>query len=176
MASCVVEHHAHKVGLGETGYTAPTRNGRPQGGGNVLKGGGPSNTTVWFGNVGPFGGNVEEGRRVTRRVPQTDHGEVTVVDRIRHVGDDRGGSIAGSGENTVGDDLYIGIRKATVAQWVTLQPILEVCAGEKGCEGGGLSREAWWLQEATEKQLQATLERISWEEKKRRRLRERYLQ
>ena len=53
---------------------------------------------------------------------------------------------------------YIGILQATVAQWVALRPIFEVCAGENGYDGGGLRREAWWRQEASEKQLRATLE------------------
>ena len=39
---------------------------------------------------------------------------------------------------------YIWIRKATVARWVALQLISEVHAGEKGYEGGGWRREAWW--------------------------------
>ena len=29
---------------------------------------------------------------------------------------------------------YIGIRQATVAQWVEIHPLLEVCAREKGYE------------------------------------------
>ena len=37
---------------------------------------------------------------------------------------------------------YIGRRQATVTQWVTLQPIFEVCAVDKGYKGGELSREA----------------------------------
>ena len=36
---------------------------------------------------------------------------------------------------------YIVIRQATVAQWVAVRPIFEVCAGEKGYKGGGLWRE-----------------------------------
>ena len=56
---CSEEHHACKVGLGETGDTAPTGRGRPQGGGNVLQGGGSSDTPVWVGDVGPFCSNGE---------------------------------------------------------------------------------------------------------------------
>ena len=52
---------------------------------------------------------------------------------------------------------YIGRRKATVAQWVALRPLLEVCAREKGYEGGGCRRASWWRQEAKEKQLWSTL-------------------
>ena len=63
---------------------------------------------------------------------------------------------------------YIEQRQATVAQWVALRPLFEVCARETGYEGGGWMRKVWWRQEATEKQLQATLE-DSREAKRRRR-------
>ena len=42
---------------GDTGDTALTGRGMPQGGGNFLQGGGTSNTTVWFGDVGTFSVN-----------------------------------------------------------------------------------------------------------------------
>ena len=60
-----MEHHARKVGLGETRETAPTGRGRPQGDGNVLQGGGSGNTTAWVKDVGPLCRNVEEGGRGT---------------------------------------------------------------------------------------------------------------
>ena len=44
---------------------------------------------------------------------------------------------------TQSEITYIGRRQATVAQLVALQPILEVCAGEKGYKGVGRRREAW---------------------------------
>ena len=56
---------------------------------------------------------------------------------------------------------YMGRQQETVAQWVELRPISEVCAGEKGYKGGGCRREAWWHQEATETQLRANLEGVS---------------
>ena len=65
MAGCAAEHHAQKVSLGETGGTAPTGRGRTEGVGNFLQGGGAGNYTVWVGDVGPFGGNGEEGGRDT---------------------------------------------------------------------------------------------------------------
>ena len=34
-------------------------------------------------------------------------------------------------------------RQATVAQRVMLRPIFEVCAGDKGCEGGGRRMKDW---------------------------------
>ena len=39
---------------------------------------------------------------------------------------------------------YIDKRQATVAEWVALRPIFEVCAKETGYEGGGKLREPWW--------------------------------
>ena len=71
---------------------------------------------------------------------------------------------------------YIGRRQTTMAEWVALRPLYEVCAKEKGYEGGGRRREAWWRQEATEKQLWATLAGISQEDKRRRQLGERVTQ
>ena len=43
-----------------------------------------------------------------------------------------------------------------------------MCAGEKGYEGGGLRREAWWHQEATEKQLRETFKGVSQEANRKR--------
>ena len=71
---------------------------------------------------------------------------------------------------------YIGRRQTTVAQWVALRPTFEVCNGEKGYKGGGLRKEAWWRQEATEKQLWYTLAGVSQEASRRRRQGERITQ
>ena len=65
MVGCAAEHHARKVGLGETGDTATTVRGRNQGIGNFLQGGGAGDSTVWVRDVGTFGDNVEEGGRDT---------------------------------------------------------------------------------------------------------------
>ena len=59
---------------------------------------------------------------------------------------------------THSDSIYIEQRKATVAQWVALRPLFEVCERKTGYEGGGWRRKVWWRQEATEKQLRVTLE------------------
>ena len=48
------------------------------------------------------------------------------------------------GEGTQPLQTYIGRRQATVAEWVSLRPIFEVCAKETGYEGGGRLREPWW--------------------------------
>ena len=64
---------------------------------------------------------------------------------------------------------YIGIIQGAMAQWVAMRPILEVCARDTGCEGGGLRREEWWRQEVPETQIRETLEETSWESSRRRR-------
>ena len=53
----------------------------------MLQGGCPSDTTVWFGDLGPFDRNGEEGRKGIYRVPQKYHREVIVADRRQDVGD-----------------------------------------------------------------------------------------
>ena len=65
-----------------------------------------------------------------------------------------------SSRNTVNDDLYRA-HQETMAQLVALGPIFDVCVGENGYDEGGRRREAWWQQEATEKQIWATLEGLS---------------
>ena len=45
---------------------------------------------------------------------------------------------------------YIDKRQATVAEWVALWPIFEVCAKEKVYEGGEKLRKLWWRQEDVE--------------------------
>ena len=47
--------------------------------------------------------------------------------------------------------IYVERQQTTVAQWVALRPLFEVCARETGYEGGGRRRKVWWRQEATEK-------------------------
>ena len=61
-----------KAGLCETRDTSVTGRGGTQGGSNVLQGGGTRDITVLFGDVGPFGGNGEEYKKVTQRLPQID--------------------------------------------------------------------------------------------------------
>ena len=56
---------------------------------------------------------------------------------------------------------YIDRRQATVAGWVALCPILEVCDREMGYEGGGRCREPWWRQTAARKHMSVMLKEIS---------------
>ena len=58
------------------------------------------------------------------------------------------------------DATYIGRIQGTVAQWVALWKIFEVCARETGYEGAGQKRDTCWHQEAPDTQLRATLEEI----------------
>ena len=55
---------------------------------------------------------------------------------------------------------YIDKRQATVAEWVALRPIFEVCTKETGNGGGGKLRNPWWRQEAAAQQLEARLKNI----------------
>ena len=56
---------------------------------------------------------------------------------------------------------YLYRRQEIVAEWVTLQPIFEVCVRQTGYKGGENLWEPWWRQAAAEKQLKVTLEEIS---------------
>ena len=48
---------------------------------------------------------------------------------------------------------YINKRQATLADWLTLRPILKVCANETGYNEGGRFLETWWQQATAEKYL-----------------------
>ena len=55
---------------------------------------------------------------------------------------------------------YIYRRQATVAEWGSLRPILEVCDRETGYEGEGRCREPWWRQTTPRKHLSDMLKDI----------------
>ena len=55
---------------------------------------------------------------------------------------------------------YTDRRQTTVAEWVELRPILEVCDRETSYKGGGRCREPWWRQTADRKYLSARLKEI----------------
>ena len=67
------------------GLGAPLRQerGGPQGVRNILQGGVTSNINVWFVDLGPFGGNGEEGRRITHIFSQIYHGEASAANNRR---------------------------------------------------------------------------------------------
>ena len=94
------------IGLGDTGDTAPTGRGRTQGVGNFLQGGGSENSTVWVGDVGPFGGNGEEGGGDTHLVPSEGHWESSEAVKRRDIWDARGGKRTGDSGNPFGEDLH----------------------------------------------------------------------
>ena len=56
-----------------------------------------------------------------------------------------------------GAATYIGQRQGRVAQWVTLGPIFNVCAREKGFEGQGRWRRPWCRRETTYEISRATM-------------------
>ena len=119
-----------KVGLGETGGTTLKVRGRPQGGRNVLQGGGSSGPTVWIEHVGNFGSNVEEGGRDAHRVPHKYLREESLVGRIQYVGHTRFGRSARGSGNKVGNDLHREMtgNRGTVGGATTT--IRSVCKGE----------------------------------------------
>ena len=67
--------------------------------------------------------------------------------------------------------IYVERRQATLAQWLALRFLFEVCAREIWCKGGGKSKQAWWRKVLSEKQFNATpadsqkakRRRIGWE-------------
>ena len=135
MAGGKAKNNALKVGLGEAGDTATTRRVGPQGVENVLQGGGTSEITVWFGDLGPFGGNGEKGRRSTHDFSQTNHGEVSAADSRRDIGDALGRSSAGSGRNTAVNELYMETTSNRDTVGGVATNIQSVCRGE-GIQGG----------------------------------------
>ena len=95
-----------KVGLGETGGTALTGGGIIQGDGIFLQGGGSGYSIAWVGDVINFGGNGEEVRRDTNRVPATDHREESNAVKRKDMGDVGGGRRTRGSGNAVGEDLH----------------------------------------------------------------------
>ena len=63
---------------------------------------------------------------------------------------------------------YIDKRQMTVAEWVALRPIIEICDRETGYKGGGRRCEPWWRKTAAWKELSTRLEEISAAERARR--------
>ena len=55
---------------------------------------------------------------------------------------------------------YTDRRQTTVAEWVELRPILEVCDRDTSYKGRGRCREPWWRQTADRKYLSARLKEI----------------
>ena len=57
-----------------------------------------------------------------------------------------GAEVTREGLGNQSESIYIEQQQATVAQWVALRPLFEVCARETGYEGGEWRREVWWRQ------------------------------
>ena len=131
MDGCAAEHHAHKVGLGETGDTVLTGWGRTQVARKFLQGGSTGDSIVWIRDVGLFVVNGEEGRGDTHGVPATDHWKVVKVIRRWGMGDTRGGRRTRGSRNQVGEDLhrYTAGNRGAVGGSKSL--ILGVCKGDR---------------------------------------------
>ena len=83
------------------------------------------------------------------------------------MGDTQGGSIAGSGKNTVGNNLH----RYTTGDSGTVGGNAAEFRGVRrrgGLCGGGGRRDAWWSQEEAKIPLMSTLDEISREAKMRR--------
>ena len=52
-------------------------------------------------------------------------------------------------------------RQATLAEWVAIRPIFDVCSRETGYEEGRRLRVPWWRQKAEENKLRVAVESIS---------------
>ena len=76
MAGCVAKHHGRKVILGEARDTTLTVEGRSQGVGKFLQGGGAGDYIVWVGNVGPFVINGKEDIGEAHGGPVNDHRKI----------------------------------------------------------------------------------------------------
>ena len=92
--------------------------------------------------MGPFGVNGKEGRgdflqlitgKTSRRLGYRTW-ETTGTKDVRET------------ERTQSARIYIEQRQETVAQWVALRPLFQVCTREIGYEGGERRRKAWWRQ------------------------------
>ena len=63
-----------------------------------------------------------------------------------------------AGTQTLG--TYIDKRQVTVAKWVALIPILEICDRETDYEVGERHHKLWWQKTVARKQLSETLKEI----------------
>ena len=70
--------------------------------------------------------------------------------RLKQLGDEiwetPGAEGTREGLGNQSESIYIEQQQATVAQWVALCSLFEVCTREKGYEGGGRRKKVWWRQ------------------------------
>ena len=121
--------------MGEARNTTPMGGGRSQGVGKFLQGCFAGNSIVLVRNLGPlasmakriYGMHTNFLPMITRkRAKQLEDGtwETPGAEGIREAA------------GTQLDRIYIERCQTTVAQWVALRPLFEVCARETGYEGG----------------------------------------
>ena len=66
--------------------------------------------------------------------------------------------LQGAGTQTI--RTYVDRRQVTVAEWMSIRPIFDLCVRDTGYEGGGRLWVPWWRQKAVEDQLKVTVEAI----------------
>ena len=126
---------------------------------HVLSGGVTGSPPFWGRDLGFVGGYVQESGGVHVGFLRNITGQRAVRQKEgtwRQVAEDR--VLEKAGTQSLG--AYIDRRQATVAEWVILYPMLEVCNRQTGYKGGGRLRDPWWRQTAAIKQLSATLKCI----------------
>ena len=84
-----------------TGKDAETIRGGHLVCGNVLQGGGTSDSIFWLRVVGPFSSNGKYDIRDAHRVTTIDHMEVSASESIRDVADTGGGGSSGDSRDSV---------------------------------------------------------------------------
>ena len=109
--------------------------------------------------MGADGINDAKSRGHTHGIPTAGDREEGKKDRGRDLAQGGIGKYAAGGEKKTLMD-YINKRQATVAEWVDLRPIFEVCKNVIGYEGGGRFLEPWWRHAAAEQHLKASLKDI----------------
>ena len=66
--------------------------------------------------------------------------------------------LKGAGTQTL--SKYVDRLQATVAEWVAIRPIFDVCVRDTGYEGWGILWVPWWRQKSAENRLRVTVEEI----------------
>ena len=145
-------HQQGAGGLAEVGKYVATGGGRQLVVGPVLQGGDSGGLSIRVGVLGDVrrddAGDGGIPRGVFKALRQTDGTwETTASEDVLRT----------TGKKSVTE--YIGCRQATVANWVALCPLLEVCARETDYKGGrGRKKISWRRQQTTEEKMWNTLE------------------
>ena len=107
-----------------------------------------------------FGANGAEVRGIACGFPEAGHKTKSKAAEGRVV-EEATTKIFLRGAGTQPLRTYVDMRHMTVADWVALQPIFDVCARDMGYEEGGRLWVPWWRKAAAKKQLKVKIEAIS---------------